>query len=282
MMQAQMLQTMQQTMVNMQNAQPQAPPPPPRDRLGDFQRIKPPTFSHSMEPMDANDWIKIVERKLQGVQCNNREKVLLSLHQLIGPAADWWDAYVEAHEEPDIINWNEFKMAFYSHHVPHSIIKLKKKEFQDLKQGSMTVSKYLTHFTQLSHYAPNDVGTDEKKQECFLNGLDDGLAYGLEARDFENFTAMVDKALVLENRRGILSSKCKQEFQSQLSSNSKPRINVNSSPARPIIRPVTQSFQLMPQPTAEGFVTPKRQIISHPQPLSDSKHWESECSKDPD
>jgi hypothetical protein len=54
-MQAQMLQTMQQTMVSMQNAQPQAPPPPSRDRLGDFQRTKPPTFSHSVEPMDAND-----------------------------------------------------------------------------------------------------------------------------------------------------------------------------------------------------------------------------------
>jgi hypothetical protein len=36
MIQAQMLQTMQQTMVNMQNAQHQALPPPPRDRLGDF------------------------------------------------------------------------------------------------------------------------------------------------------------------------------------------------------------------------------------------------------
>jgi hypothetical protein len=35
-MQAQMLQTMQQTMVNMQATQPQAPPPPLRDRLGDF------------------------------------------------------------------------------------------------------------------------------------------------------------------------------------------------------------------------------------------------------
>jgi hypothetical protein len=36
MIQAQMLQTMQQTIVNMQNAQPQAPPPLPRNRLGDF------------------------------------------------------------------------------------------------------------------------------------------------------------------------------------------------------------------------------------------------------
>jgi hypothetical protein len=44
-MQAQMLQIRQQTMVNMQTAQPQALPPPPRDRLGDFQCTKPPTFS---------------------------------------------------------------------------------------------------------------------------------------------------------------------------------------------------------------------------------------------
>jgi hypothetical protein len=100
-----------------------------------------------MEPMDVDDWLKTVQRKLQVAQCNNRENVLLALHQLIGPAADWWDAYVEAHEEPDTINWNEFKMAFYSHHVPQSVIKLKKKEFQDLKQGSMMVSEYVTRFT---------------------------------------------------------------------------------------------------------------------------------------
>jgi hypothetical protein len=79
----------------------------------------------------------------------------------------------------------------------------------------MTVSEYVTRFTQLSRYALNDVDTDEKKQECFLNGLDDGLAYALEVRDFENFQTMVDKALVLENRRGILSRKREQERQTQ-------------------------------------------------------------------
>jgi hypothetical protein len=55
MMQAQMLQIMKQTMVNMRNAQPQSPPPPLRDRLGDFQRNKTPTFYHSVESMDADD-----------------------------------------------------------------------------------------------------------------------------------------------------------------------------------------------------------------------------------
>jgi hypothetical protein len=140
-----------------------------------------------VELMDADDWLKTVEKKLQIVQCNNREKVMLALHQLIGPTTDWWDAYVEAHEEPDSINWNEFKVVFRSHHVPEGIMKLKKKEFQDLKQGSMTMSEYVTQFTQLSRYATNDVDTDEKKQDHFLNGLNDGLAYTLEARDFKNF-----------------------------------------------------------------------------------------------
>jgi hypothetical protein len=91
-------------MVNMQTAQPQVLPLPSRDRLVDFQRTKLPTFSHAVEPMDADDWLMSVEKKLQVVQCNSREKVLLASHQLFGPATDWWDACVEAHEEPESIN----------------------------------------------------------------------------------------------------------------------------------------------------------------------------------
>jgi hypothetical protein len=69
----------------------------------------------------------------------------------------------------------------------HGVMKLKKNEFEDLKQGSMTVNEYVTRFTQLSCYAPDNVDTDEKKIDWFLNGLNDGLAYTLEARNFDNF-----------------------------------------------------------------------------------------------
>jgi hypothetical protein len=144
------------------------------------------TFSHSVEPMDADDWLKTVEKKLQVVQCNNREKVLFVAHQLVGPAVDWCDAYIEAHEKPEDINWQEFKNRFRSHHVSLGVMKLKK-EFEDLKQDSMTVSEYVTRFTQLSRYAPDNVDTNEKKQDWFLNGLNDGLTYALKACDFINF-----------------------------------------------------------------------------------------------
>jgi hypothetical protein len=72
-----------------------------------------------------------MEKKLHVVQCKNREKVLLAYYKLSGPAANWWDAYMEAHEEPKSINRLEFRAAFHAHHVPQGVIKLKK-EFQDL------------------------------------------------------------------------------------------------------------------------------------------------------
>jgi hypothetical protein len=90
-------------------------------------------------------------------------------------------------------------------------MKLKKKEFEDLKEGSMSVNEYVTQFTQLSHYAPDNVDTDERKQDWFLNRLNDGLAYTLEDHNFINFQDMVDKVLVLENRRGIMERKGKMQ-----------------------------------------------------------------------
>jgi hypothetical protein len=68
-MQAQMLQTMQQTMTNMQQA-PQHQPalqPQHHDKHGEFQQTKLLTFSHSIKPMDADDWLKTIEKKLQVV-----------------------------------------------------------------------------------------------------------------------------------------------------------------------------------------------------------------------
>jgi hypothetical protein len=54
---------------------------------------------------------------------------------------------------------------FRTHHVPLGVMKFKNKEFEDLKQGSMIVREYVTRITQLSCYAPDDVDTDEKKQD---------------------------------------------------------------------------------------------------------------------
>jgi hypothetical protein len=43
----------------------------------------------------------------------------------------------------------------------------------------MSVSEYQDRFTQLSRYAPEEVDTDEKRQERFLEGLIGHLNYQL-------------------------------------------------------------------------------------------------------
>jgi hypothetical protein len=39
-----------------------------RDKFGEFQTTKSSTFSHSGEPMDIDDWLKTVEKKVQVVR----------------------------------------------------------------------------------------------------------------------------------------------------------------------------------------------------------------------
>jgi hypothetical protein len=150
--------------------------------------------------MDAEDWLKGVEKKLVIAQCTDREKVLFVAHQLYGTVAIWWETYCNAHVNVDTITWKEFKARLCAHYVPRGTMKLKKKEFADLKQDGMTVNEYLNSFIQLSWYAPDDISTDEKQQDVFLNGLNDDIQFQLLNTNYADFQHMVDMAIVIENK----------------------------------------------------------------------------------
>jgi hypothetical protein len=66
-------------------------------------------------------------------------------------------------------------------------MKLKKKEFTNLRQGSMMINEYLNSFIQLSRYATEDINTDEKKQDMFLEGLNDDIQFQLLNTDYIDF-----------------------------------------------------------------------------------------------
>jgi hypothetical protein len=84
--------------------------------------------------MEAEDWLKGVEKKLVIGQCMDHKKVLFAVHQLYGTAANYWETYCNTHANINTIMWNEFKAHFRAHYVPHGTMKLNKKEFADLKQ----------------------------------------------------------------------------------------------------------------------------------------------------
>jgi hypothetical protein len=134
MMQTQLLQQMAQNMQNNGNAPPQV-----RDKRGEFLKGHPPIFKHSTDPLQADDWLHAVERQLEITQCDDREGVVCSW-AIQGAALDWWESFCFGCTEANPITWQEFHDAFRSHHVPTGLMKLKKKEFLALKQGSMTVA----------------------------------------------------------------------------------------------------------------------------------------------
>jgi hypothetical protein len=44
---------------------------------------KPPTFSNSTDPLQADDWLKSMDKMLNIAQCSDREKVLYALVVLL-------------------------------------------------------------------------------------------------------------------------------------------------------------------------------------------------------
>jgi hypothetical protein len=62
-----------------------------------------PTFSNSLDPLQTDDWLKIVDKVLNIARCTDREKVLYASGRLTGPAAAWWDSYCVAHAAANTI-----------------------------------------------------------------------------------------------------------------------------------------------------------------------------------
>jgi hypothetical protein len=189
------------------------PPPPPRDWHKEFMSHRPPTFSHSSDPLDADDWLKPITKKLEIVHCTDMEMILYAVGRLVGQAAHWWDAYSTAHPNRQNITWQEFRENFRTSHIPSGVIKLKQREFFSLRQGSMSVTEYLDKFTHLSRYAPDEVNNDPKRQERFLDGLTGPLNYQLQSHIFLDFQTLLNKAIGLESKRKEMDEQ-KRKFQS--------------------------------------------------------------------
>jgi hypothetical protein len=76
---------------------------------------------------------------------------------------------------------------------------LKKDEFRTLKQGGRTLKEYMDDFCSLSRYAPEDIDTDAKRKDKFLNGLKGELKIPLSVAYAPSYQALLDQAVTLDN-----------------------------------------------------------------------------------
>src|SRR3954469_5861043 len=195
--QAKLSQVMTQFIANQNNNngnnQPQG------DALTRFLRLRPAKFSTAMEPMVALDWLCSVNKDLVTVGCTDAEKVRFAAHLLEGPTASWWDTFQITHPL-DIVTWAMFEEGFKTNHVSSGVLILKRKEFRNLRQTNRTVAEYIEEFNNLSRYVPEDVDTDAKRRERFLDGLSDELSIQLLVVYCPTFQELMDKARILEGK----------------------------------------------------------------------------------
>src|ERR1041385_7117278 len=136
--------------------------------IQDFILLNPPIFRCSSEPLDADDWLRSLERKLETAHVAPSDRVLFVAYFLEGAALQWWENFVAMQPIGHVLTWQEFCDEFRGYHIPDQMMERKKEEFCNLTQGKMSVHEYRTEFTHLARYGQQEVSTDAKKQTSFL------------------------------------------------------------------------------------------------------------------
>ena len=61
--------------------------------LNDFVKLNPPKFHHSIDPLDADDWLCSISRKIRSANVSEADKVTFAAYFLEGPANLWWENF---------------------------------------------------------------------------------------------------------------------------------------------------------------------------------------------
>ena len=250
-------------------------PPAETDYVG-FLSTQPPLFHKADDPLEADAWIRTIEDKFSILNCTEVDKAAFAAQQLRGPAKIWWVNHQALLPAGTRFTWNEFVAAFKAHHIPTSLMRRKMAEFLALKQGSQTVLQYAQTFNQLAQYGGYHVDTDEKKQDCFRRGLNTKFQDKLALTTCDNFTELVNKAIIQEDATLAHKADKKRKAPVGSSSNAPQRyklvqIGIQQAPNRPpqqghwVVRPPQQQQQwaprLLPLPQGQRPLVPQ---VTHP------------------
>jgi hypothetical protein len=70
-------------------------PQGPRDTTYmEFSETRPPFFVKAEEPLEADEWVRVMEQKFRLIRCTEKQKPLFAAQQLRGPASTWWETFL--------------------------------------------------------------------------------------------------------------------------------------------------------------------------------------------
>ena len=94
--------------------------------LNDFVKLNPPKFHHSVDPLDADDWLCSISRKIRSANVSEADKVTFAVYFLEGPANLWWENFEAMRPAEPVATWADFSAAFRLHHIPEGLMDRKR------------------------------------------------------------------------------------------------------------------------------------------------------------
>ena len=112
-----------------------------------------------------------MEKILEAMEIiSDATKIKIAAFLLEGESQIWWD-WVKASRDLEAMTWKEFRELSMSKFFPTFARHAKAWEFLELRQGIMTMLKYVAKFTELACFAYDYVATNMAKVRKFEDGL---------------------------------------------------------------------------------------------------------------
>jgi hypothetical protein len=239
----------------------------------EFSETCPSLFVKAEEPLEKDEWIRVMEQNFGLIRCTETQKPLFAAQQLRGPTSTWWANFVAVEPAGHLVTWVEFKQAFREHYILEGVLQMKLEEFIRLKQGGDSVMQYLTKFNHLSQYAIDQVDTNLKEKNCFMRGLNDRLQRKMSTCLDLTYSRAVSTTLSMESKNSG-QGKTKRYRGEGSSQGSKKRsrlvicpFNPNGSSARPPAFPFKQPVFIRPTPPAQKISRVPLVLVSPPYPV---------------
>ncbi|XP_070015988.1 uncharacterized protein [Nicotiana sylvestris] len=155
-------------------------------------------FEGTTDPTVAEQWLERMERVFEQLECTNAAKFKYVISLLQKNAYDWWVSVPNTKAKPSVLTWDDFVKSFRAKYVPPVYCDAKKKEFLNLRQGSMSIAEYQQNFLRLSRYAKGIIDGERDKCRRFEEGLNGYIRKSVAILQLDNFSKLISAALTWE------------------------------------------------------------------------------------
>ncbi|XP_059068640.1 uncharacterized protein LOC131859116 [Cryptomeria japonica] len=128
-------------------------------------------------------------------------KAVWGAYQLTGEAAGWWEnKKTELGPRSDNITWSKFVEVFRQRWLPQLFFEQKLIDFQDLKQGELSVHAFWKKFTRLLKYVPHFQVDERYKIRKFIMGLNNQIGGSVDVLAPTTMDEAYEKAVRQEQK----------------------------------------------------------------------------------